>query len=278
MTIKEAEVELGITRANIRFYEKEGLIFPKRNPINDYRDYSSEDIATLKRVLYLRSLDVPVETIRQLKENKQDMRVVLERQIEEFDQQKKRAEEARLSCERLLEEEEIDFWNFKMPEVVTMENPKKLKDALTELWMFWDKLVVWGFLALQVLYTFAVLPMLPEQIPTNWQRTVAVDYAGRGFIFMYLAVSIIFMYAVRVILYSGVVGVARCYLDEINAVATVGAIGYGFSMQIYTVLYLKGLCMDVDIYLLICAGIYLAVVLLIVIVYRIIKRKGVTLQ
>lgn len=278
MTIKEAEAELGITRANIRFYEKEGLIFPKRNPINDYRDYSPEDIEILKRVLYLRSLDISVETIRQLKENKLDMKCVLEKQTQEFEHQKKRAEEAKLSCERLLEEEEIGFWNFKMPEVVTMENPKKLKDALNELWMFWDKLVVWGFLALQVLYTLAVLPMLPEQIPTNWQRTVAVDYAGRGFIFMYLAVSIIFMYAVRVILYSGVVGVARCYLDEINAVATVGAIGYGFSMQIYTVLYLKGLRMDVDVYLLICAGLYLASVLLIVFIYHTIKRKGVTVS
>ena len=44
MTIREVEKELGITRANVRFYEKEGLIFPKRNPVNDYRDYSAEDV------------------------------------------------------------------------------------------------------------------------------------------------------------------------------------------------------------------------------------------
>lgn len=278
MTIKEAEAELGITRANIRFYEKEGLIFPKRNPINDYRDYSAEDIDILKRVLYLRSLDISVETIRQLKENKQDMKAVLEKQTEEFERQKKRTEEARISCEKLLEEEEIGFYDFKVPEAVTTDQSKKLKDTLSELWMFWDKLVVWGFLALQILYTIAVFPMLPEQVPSDWQGTMAVDYSGKGMIFMYLAMSILYMYAVRVILYRFIVGGLRCYLDEINAVVTVGAIGYGFSMQIYTVLYLKGLRMDVDVYLLICAGAYLAVVLLIVFIYRVLKRKGVTLQ
>ncbi|MCI5733610.1 MAG: MerR family transcriptional regulator, partial [Tenericutes bacterium] len=30
MTIKEVEKKLNITRANIRFYEKEGLLQPKR--------------------------------------------------------------------------------------------------------------------------------------------------------------------------------------------------------------------------------------------------------
>ena len=40
MTIKEVEEELNVTRANVRFYEKEGLLTARRNPINGYRDYS----------------------------------------------------------------------------------------------------------------------------------------------------------------------------------------------------------------------------------------------
>ena len=42
MTIKELEALVGMTRANIRFYEQEGLISPTRLP-NSYRDYSQED-------------------------------------------------------------------------------------------------------------------------------------------------------------------------------------------------------------------------------------------
>ena len=39
MTIKEIENLSGMTRANIRFYETEGLLRPARNS-NGYRNYS----------------------------------------------------------------------------------------------------------------------------------------------------------------------------------------------------------------------------------------------
>ena len=43
MTIKEMEERSGLARANIRFYEAEGLFAPERKP-NGYRDYSGEDL------------------------------------------------------------------------------------------------------------------------------------------------------------------------------------------------------------------------------------------
>lgn len=46
--IKEAEEQTGISRANIRYYEKMGLLQPKRNEKNGYREYTPEDI---KRIL-----------------------------------------------------------------------------------------------------------------------------------------------------------------------------------------------------------------------------------
>ena len=46
MTIKEIEELSGMTRANIRFYEKEGLIKPQRDS-NGYRNYSRDDLNIL---------------------------------------------------------------------------------------------------------------------------------------------------------------------------------------------------------------------------------------
>ena len=40
MTIKDVEERTGLSRSNIRFYEKEKLIEPSRNENNGYRDYS----------------------------------------------------------------------------------------------------------------------------------------------------------------------------------------------------------------------------------------------
>ena len=62
MTIKEVEEKLGIPRASIRFYEKERLINPKREE-NGYREYSEQDVATLKKVVLFRKLGLPVSDI-----------------------------------------------------------------------------------------------------------------------------------------------------------------------------------------------------------------------
>ena len=66
MTIAELERRSGLTRANIRFYEAEGLLRPARRE-NGYRDYSEEDLALLLRVRLLRELGLPLAEIRQLR-------------------------------------------------------------------------------------------------------------------------------------------------------------------------------------------------------------------
>ena len=55
MTIKEIETLSGLPRANIRYYESEGLIAPKRAE-NGYREYSQADAEVLLRVKLLRAL------------------------------------------------------------------------------------------------------------------------------------------------------------------------------------------------------------------------------
>lgn len=67
MKINQVEQLVGITKGNIRFYEKEGLLSPGRNSENGYRDYSEADVVWLKKVKLLRMLDVPIEEILRLK-------------------------------------------------------------------------------------------------------------------------------------------------------------------------------------------------------------------
>ena len=67
MKINQVEQLVGITKGNIRFYEKEGLLTPGRSSENGYRDYSDADVAWLKKIKLLRMLDVPIEEILRLK-------------------------------------------------------------------------------------------------------------------------------------------------------------------------------------------------------------------
>lgn len=64
-TIREIEVLSGMTRANIRYYEAEGLITPRRAE-NGYRDYSQADADTLLRIKLLRALGLTIEQLKTL--------------------------------------------------------------------------------------------------------------------------------------------------------------------------------------------------------------------
>ena len=57
---------MGITKKNIRFYEAEGLLTPRRNSENGYRDYGDAEVETLRRIKLLRKLGFPLEEIRQM--------------------------------------------------------------------------------------------------------------------------------------------------------------------------------------------------------------------
>ena len=82
MTIKDVEERTGLSRSNIRFYEKEKLIEPSRNESNGYRDYSENDVENIKKIAYLRTLGISIEDIRSIISEKATLQEMLERQNE----------------------------------------------------------------------------------------------------------------------------------------------------------------------------------------------------
>ena len=82
MKINEVEAAVGVTKKNIRFYEEEGLISPRREPGNGYRSYSEADVERLRRIKLLRKLDVPLAEIRQMLEGECTLAEGMTRQLE----------------------------------------------------------------------------------------------------------------------------------------------------------------------------------------------------
>ena len=58
-TIKEAEELTKVTSQNIRYYEKQGLLAPKRDKENSYRLYSEEEISRLSLYVCFASWGCP---------------------------------------------------------------------------------------------------------------------------------------------------------------------------------------------------------------------------
>ena len=65
MKINDLEKILDVKRSSIFYYEREGLLAPRREE-NNYREYSEDDLRRLKTVVVLRKLGFTVEEIRAL--------------------------------------------------------------------------------------------------------------------------------------------------------------------------------------------------------------------
>ncbi|MCD7949834.1 MAG: MerR family transcriptional regulator [Erysipelotrichaceae bacterium] len=65
MLIKEVTDQYSITRKALLTYEEKGLIHPKRN-LSGYRDYSDEDIITIKKIILLRKMNFSLNEIEEV--------------------------------------------------------------------------------------------------------------------------------------------------------------------------------------------------------------------
>ena len=64
--IGKAAALSGVSTANIRFYEKEGLLAPGMRAANSYRSYSSGDIHQLRFIRLCRTMDMSLDEVRTL--------------------------------------------------------------------------------------------------------------------------------------------------------------------------------------------------------------------
>ena len=106
MKINEVETLVGITKKNIRFYEAEGLLTPRRNSDNGYRDYGQAEVETLRRIKLLRKLGLPLEEIRQMLSGAHTVGDGMRRHLVTLERERRNLEESMALCRRLKEREE----------------------------------------------------------------------------------------------------------------------------------------------------------------------------
>lgn len=205
MTIKEMEQITGLTRSNIRFYEKEELISPIRNANNGYREFSEEDIKTIKKIAYLRTLGVSVEDIRRLSNKEIDLYEVLKKQKQNLEQQLSDLENAKTMCERMLSSiEKIDYENLDIDQYVTNQDDYWNKnnsifkmDSISFFYM-WGGEVTWGILTcFCLLVALLFIGYLPAEIPIQWSNGIASSFVAKEFIFAFPIVCLLIRFALR---------------------------------------------------------------------------------
>lgn len=130
MKINEVCSIVGISKDNIRFYEKEGLITPSRDSGNNYREYNEEDILLLERIRLLRSIGLPIDEIHSIIRGKTDLGSAVSRRMVEIEEQKRELSAVKRVCTSIVADgssfDELDAQAY-------IESEPSLKDLLKKI-------------------------------------------------------------------------------------------------------------------------------------------------
>ena len=165
MKIKEVEARVGMTRANIRYYEKEGLLNTTVRNENNYREYTEEDIEQLQKIKILRLLGIAPADIKLLNANAVSMEEIMKRRVEELEREAKQIQDIHRICETIIDkqidvhslDEEVltgdkAVWMQRMEEILSKDivneivTRKQVNSTIAGM-------LVWGYLICTVIAT-----------------------------------------------------------------------------------------------------------------------------
>lgn len=257
MTIKEVEERTGLARSNIRFYEKEKLIEPSRNDKNGYRDYSETDVETIKKIAYLRTLEISIEDIRHILSGKVSLIEVIEKQATTIKEQLVGLNKAKIMCDKMLEAGNISFEELQVEQYVTdlptywNDNETVFRlDSVSFLYM-WGSFITWAVItALCLIIGILSYAKLPAEMPVQWSDGIASSLVDKKFIFAYPVGCIAIRFLLRPFIYAKL-QMDNHYGGIITEYLSNYACFIALSVELFSILFVQGLLKNVVVVLII---------------------------
>lgn len=251
MTIKEVEDRTGLTRSNIRFYEKEKLIEPSRNDKNGYRDYSEKDVENIIKIAYLRTLEISIEDIRNIVSDKVPLAEMIKKQTTAIQTQIEDLNKAKIMCERMLESGDISFDELQVEKYVadldiywSDHKPVFKLDSVSFLYI-WGSLITWVIITLLCLMIGIVsYAKLPSEIPVQWDSGIATSVADKKFIFVYPLACICIRVLLRPVIYVRFL-MNYIYGELITEYLSNYLCFIALSVEVFSILFVYGLTKSV---------------------------------
>lgn len=263
MTIKDVEERTGLSRSNIRFYEKEKLIEPSRNESNGYRDYSENDVENIKKIAYLRTLGISIEDIRSIISEKVTLQEMLEKQKEVLKNQITDLNKAKLMCEKMLDGKSISYEKLQVEQYVTdlhdywKDNRTVFKlDSVSFLYI-WGSMLTWTMITALCLIIWALsYSKLPTEIPVQWSKGVATSLVNKNWIFICPVICIIIRYLLKPFIYAKL-QMNNYYGEIITEYLTNYMCFIVLSVEIFSILFTFGVVKSVVVLLFVDTAIFI---------------------
>lgn len=251
MEIKEVEKQTGLTRSNIRFYEKEKLIEPSRNDKNGYRDYSEKDVENLKKIAYLRTLEISIDDIRNIISGKVPLEEIIKKQTTTIQTQIQGLNKAKTMCERILASGNISFDELQVEKYVadlepywSDHKPVFKLDSVSFLYV-WGSLITWAIITLLCLIIGILsYAKLPSEIPVQWDNGIVTSVVNKKFIFVYPFACICIRILLRPIIYVKLL-VNYIYRELIAEYLSNYLCFIALSVEVFSIMFIYGLIKSV---------------------------------
>lgn len=184
MTIKEVELLSGIPKANIRFYEKEGLLKPGRSA-NNYREYDKEDVERLKRIRVLRMVGISVADIGLFMEGKCELSGLLEQRVTSIEREEIALSQVKELCQEIKGRDwkfdtlDPGYLDLRLSELKLSGGAFMKKDRIDYLCKIRDMAFLACFLCILSMLMFPVNRALgirvPEKALNIWMTVIALS-------------------------------------------------------------------------------------------------------
>ncbi|MGF7143344.1 DNA-binding transcriptional MerR regulator [Anaerotaenia torta] len=247
MTIKEVEERTRLSRSNIRFYEKEKLIAPVRNENNGYREYTEEDIENIKKIAFLRTLDISIEEIRKIMLYETELSEIISIQYQKLDTQIEELQSAKSLCSRMLQIDNLNINDLKVEQYADdvdhywSENKKVFKLDSVSFFYMWGGFITWGFITVLCLIVAALAyPSLPDKIPVQWSGGNVSSSVSKVFLFAYPLACILIRFFFKPYIWRWL-QINAPYSENIANYITNFMCFVAFSIEIFTILFIAGI-------------------------------------
>ena len=270
MTIKEAEERTGLARSNIRFYEKEGLFCPERNPQNGYREYTEENIEDIRKIAYLRTLGISIETIRKIIHHEAELAEVVREQEQILNRQISDMEKAKEICRQIALDETVEYDTLRIEDYTAdvqkywRDNEKLFRLDSATFVSAWGGTAVWAVITLLCLAAAVFMyPHLPEQIPVQYHNGEVSSEAKKIFIFAYPAACVIIRLILRVYIRGRLTALVpeQPRRDLITVYLSNSLCFIALSAEIFSILYLYGFVKNIAPLVIVDAAVLMVILL-----------------
>lgn len=263
MTIKEVEEKTSLGRSNIRFYEKEKLIVPIRNENNGYREYTDEDIENIKKIAFLRTLDISIDDIRKIMLYEIELHEIISIQYHKLDAQIEELQLAKSFCNRMLQVDnlninnlEVEQYTDKMDDYWSKNHQVFKLDAVSFIYM-WGGYIIWGLITVLCLIVAALAyPTMTEHIPVQWSGGNVRTSEAKEFIFAYPLSCIIIRFILRPFIWRWL-QINVYYSESITNYITNFMCFVAFSVEIFTILFISEIVKHITVILFIDGVVFL---------------------